>query len=118
MRAQPRTLSAARHRVPLIAQAPGVEAQRKSVARRRTHPRMFRCNEVATPIAGEKRSGAEEARFAWFDSGVPGPHPLAQAVIVTGGERRETTQAEVTPTIILERRQCRMLAKNIGRLAV
>src|SRR5258705_2761350 len=101
MRAQPRTLSAARHRVPLIAQAPGVEAQRKSVARRRTQPRMFWCNEAATPIAREKRSGAEEARFAWF--GFHGPHHCVEPVIVIVGERRETTQVEVAPTIILER---------------
>src|SRR3981189_2550111 len=118
MRAQPRTLSAARPRVPLIAQAPGVEAQRKSVARRRTHPRMFRCNEAATPITREKRSGAEEARFAWFAPGFHGPHPRVEPVIVIVGERRETTQVEVAPTIILERRQRRMLANNIGRLAV
>src|SRR4030081_779112 len=117
MRAQPRTLSAAGHRVPLIAQAPGVEAQRKSVARRRTHSWMFRCNEAATPIAREKRSGAEEARFAWCASGFHGPHPHVEPVIVIVGERRETTQVEVAPTIILERRQRRMLAKNIGRLA-
>src|SRR3981189_1252498 len=113
MRAQPRALSAARHRVPLIAQAPGVEAQRKSVARRRTLPRIFRCNEAATPIAREKRSGAEEARFAWFDSGFHGPHNRVEPVIVIVGGRRETTQVEVAPTIILERRQRRMLAKNI-----
>src|SRR3981189_2716578 len=118
MRAQPRTLSAARHRVPLIAQAPGVAAQRKTGARPRTHPRMFRGNEAATPITREKRSGAEEARFAWFDSGFHGPHHRVEPVIVLAGGRRETTQVEVAPTIILERRQRRMLAKNAGRLAV
>src|SRR5258705_2182215 len=79
---------------------------------------MFRCNEAATPIAREKRSGAEEARFAWFDSGFHGPHHRVEPVIVIVGERRETTQVEVAPTIILERRQRRMLAKNIGGLAV
>src|SRR5260221_8657675 len=118
MRAQPRTLSAARNRVPLIAQAPGVEAQRKSVARRRMHPGIFRCNEAAAPIARKKRPGAEEARFAWFDAGFHGPHHRVEPIIVIVGERRETTQVEVAPTIILERRQRRMLAKNIGGLAV
>src|SRR5580704_8240104 len=118
MRAQPRTLSAARHRVPLIAQAPGVEAQRKSVVCRRTQPRMFRCNEAATPIAREKRSGAEEARFAWVDSGFHGPHHRVEPAIVIVGERRETTQVEVATTVLLERPQRRMFAKNIGRLAL
>src|SRR5260370_17428153 len=118
MRAQPRNLSAARHRVPLIAQAPGVEAQRKSVARRRTQPRMFRSNEAATPIAREKRSGAEEARFSWFDSGFHGPHHRVEPVIVIVGERRETTQVEVAPTIILERRHRLVLPQNIPPLAL
>src|SRR5258707_12928444 len=98
MRTQPRTLSAARHRVPLIAQAPGVEAQRKSVARRRTHPRMFRCNEAATPIAREKRSGAEEARFAWFDSGFHGPHHRVEPAIRSVAKRARPTHDETAPT--------------------
>src|SRR5215471_10271483 len=118
MRAEPRTLSAARHRVPLIAQSPGVEAQWESVARCPTHPWMFRCDEAATPIAREERAGAEETRFAWFASGFHGPHHRVEPVIVIVGERRETTQVEVAPTVILEGRQRRMLAKNIGRLAV
>src|SRR3977135_4729099 len=101
MRAQQRTFSPARHRVPLIAQAPGVEAQRKSVARRRTHSWMFRCNEAATPIAREKRSGAEEARFAWCDSGFHGPHHHVQPVIVIVGERPASPQVEAALSLSL-----------------
>jgi len=54
MRAQPRRLPGARHGVPLIAQASGIEAKRKSFTGRGAKLRKFRRDEATAPIAGEK----------------------------------------------------------------
>jgi hypothetical protein len=118
MRTQPRTPPGARHGVPLIAQPAGIEAKWKSFAGRGPQLRKLRRDEAAASIAGEKSAVGEEALFAAFGACRQRPHHRVQQVIVRIGEVRETAQVEVAPPVIFERRQRRMLAKNIRRCPI
>ena len=94
MRAQPRALSGARHGVPLIAQASGIEAKRKSLAGRRSQLRKFRRDETAAPIAGEKSAVGEETLFAAFGAFRQRPHHRIQQVVVCIGEAGEPPKSK------------------------
>ena len=61
MQREARALSAARHRVPLVAHAAGVEAERKIVRRRVPQGRCVRRHEARLAVGREEAAVREEA---------------------------------------------------------
>src|SRR5579883_2604889 len=106
MAGEARRLPGAGHRMPLVPQAAGIEPQ-WALDTRRMHRRAWhRRNETRTAVGVEERAVAEEA--------LPAPDERRQHVVGPVVDRGMSADVEVAPTLVLESRERRVLAKNVG----
>ena len=114
MRAQSRAHSAARHGVPLIADSAGVKPQRPAGMGFGSQRRNIGRREVRLAVAAIEPAIGEEAllRFAiaWPDR----PQRGVQRVESIVRYRLKRADIEIPAAIVLERRQCSMLAEYLG----
>ncbi len=118
MRAEPRGEPRPRHGVPLVAHAPGVEPERKVLARRRPGRRRLGRDEAGLAVGRIEAAVGEEApvlllrrsRLALAQRPLHGIERVEGAV----ADRGEAADVEVAPAAVLERRQGGVLAKDVG----
>ena len=86
MGAQPRTFAGARHGVPLVADAAGIEAERKRCVGRRARRGTLRRDEARAPVGREKPAVAEEPRFALASRRAGAGHSIGIERVVSASD--------------------------------
>src|SRR5439155_23326495 len=104
MRAEPLAQAGARHGVPLVADAPGVEPQGPRRTGLATQRRHFRRNETTLAVIGEEAALREEP-FARRLALARGPLHGFQGIEGLVGQRGQRADIEVAAAIVLERRE-------------
>ena len=111
---EPRRFAGARHGMPLIADAAGVEHQGIALVRRVRC--LTRCDrdEPRPARGGEEAPVAEHARRALRRIAADRPLHGGQRLVLLIGEPRQAADIEIARALILEPGQGGMLAENIG----
>ena len=114
MRAEPRAFPGARHGVPLVAHAAGIEPEGKCVRQGLAKRGRVRRDEFRLAVGREKAAVGEHALLAL--AAVIAQRPLerieGRKSIVR--DRGDAADIEIAAAVILERRQRGVLAENIG----
>src|ERR1700722_1474397 len=118
MRGEPRAFSRARHRMPLVAYAAGVQTQRINRIRRAAQFGRLRRDETSVMIVGKKATACEETLFAAYLPKLYRPHHGIEVSIGSVRNGREAADVKVAQPAIFEGGERRMFTKDVGRAQV
>src|SRR5262245_58740566 len=108
--------------MPLVADAPGVEAERKFLAQRLLWRRHLRRDEARLAVCGVEAATHEEAPVMALGvellAGAQRPLHGIERVERGVADLGEAAEVEITPPLVLERGQLRVLAKHVGGRAI
>src|SRR5947209_20291355 len=106
MRAEPRAAARARHRVPLIADTAGIEAEWVGGRCLFLRRRPFRRDEPCLAVRREETAGGEKALAT--------PLHWIERVVFRVRKSGQRADIEVASAVVFEARQRGVLAKHIG----
>ena len=118
MPAKLRAFAGAGHAVPLVAQAAGVEPQRKFRADWLAQRRRLRRDEARLAVGRRKSAGGKQPRRAAGFAGAHRPLHRLERVVILIGNCREPAEIEHARAVVLEGGERGMLAEHIGGASV
>src|SRR5581483_5211784 len=118
MAAEPRRAAAARHGVPLVADAAGVEAQRKLGTDLLLQGRFLRRNKAALAIGRVEAPLGEETPLVARLAATRRPLQRIERVVRVIGNRGERAEIEIALAGVLEGGKRRVLAEDLGSRAI